>query len=102
MNLGGGPPNSRQNGPQHHGGGGNSNWRVGDTCLGKYWEDGQFYPVEITALSRNTAVVLFKEYGNHEEVMLHDLLPLPNQRQSSGRTQQQMIPVTPGLPRAFS
>jgi hypothetical protein len=45
-------------------------WRKGDECLARYWEDGKFYPVCVTALTEKTAVVLFKEYGNHEEVLL--------------------------------
>ena len=53
-------------------------WREGANCLAKYWEDGQFYHSVITALTANTAVVFFKEYGNHEEVLLSDLRPLSN------------------------
>ena len=49
-------------------------WRVADECLARYWEDGKFYPVSVTALTETTAVVLFKEYGNHEEVLLKDLV----------------------------
>jgi len=43
-------------------------------CLAKYWEDEQHYPALVTALGPNTAVVMFTEYNNYEEVLLEDLL----------------------------
>ena len=70
------------------------NWREGDGCLAKYWEDNKFYPVKVTAVSNKTAVVLFTDYGNHEEVLLSDLIPFPT-------SQRRFIPSTPGLPPAF-
>lgn len=97
--------------------------------MAKYWEDEQYYPVRVTAISQNnTAVVLFKDYGNHEEVFLDDIVPYPtsggNGRNhgwgggggaagsaphpnESGSNKQQpaagtrFIPTTPGLPPAF-
>ena len=75
---------------------------MGDSCLAKYWEDNKFYPVEIKGLSKTTAVVLFLEYGNAEEVLLDDLRPRgSHQRQQRGGGGQQFIPATPGLPPAF-
>ena len=77
-------------------------WRAGDQCLAKYWEDNKFYPVKVTAVSNKTAVVLFTEYGNHEEVLLSDMLPFPQQQQQrGGRGPAGFIPTTPGLPPAF-
>ena len=79
-------------------------WNVGDECLAKYWEDNKFYPVKVTAVSNKTAVVLFIEYGNHEEVLLGDLLPFPQQHQQQQRHPRGptgFIPTTPGLPPAF-
>ena len=76
-------------------------WRAGDQCLAKYWEDNKFYPVKVTAVSNKTAVVLFTEYGNHEEVLLTDMLPFPQQQQRGGRGPAGFIPTTPGLPPAF-
>lgn len=75
------------------------NWQEGMRCLAKYWEDGQFYTVTITGLSPTTAVVLFNSYGNYEEVLLDDLLPMPggNSRGKGGLD----IAPTPGLPPAF-
>lgn len=52
------------------------NWKTGDRCLAKYWEDGGFYNAEITAISENTFVVCFLEYGNYEEVLKTDCIPL--------------------------
>lgn len=85
-----------------------SKWVVGDACLAKYWEDGNFYDAQITALSKTTAVVFFQEYGNHEEVMLTDIMNVPfsgqgiNSSRSSKRSgDSRFIPATPGLPPAF-
>jgi len=103
-------------------------WRVGDSCLAKYWEDNKFYPVKVTAVSNKTAVVLYTDFGNHEEVLLCDMLPfagnpagIVNQQipitgnngiPGGPQSQQQAprrpaaaaaayIPTTPGLPPAF-
>lgn len=51
-------------------------WNTGEHCLAKYWEDNQYYHAVIHHLSNHTAVVLFLEYGNHEEVELTDIKPL--------------------------
>ena len=94
-------------------------WKEGDECMAKYWEDDQFYKVNVTSLhpSGKTAVVLFLEYGNHEEVLLTDIVPCsdsPNHpgmshsnvtnvkalNQASGAARG-FIPTTPGLPPAF-
>ena len=66
----------------------------------QYWEDEKYYPVRVTAISKNnTAVVLFKEYGNHEEVFLDDIRPVGGAggKNAGGG----FIPTTPGLPPAF-
>ena len=78
-------------------------WQPGDACLAKYWEDSKFYPVKVTAVSNKTAVVLFTDYGNHEEVLLSDMLPFPQQqrRQMQHPPPAGYIPTTPGLPPAF-
>jgi hypothetical protein len=88
---------------------------MGETCLAKYWEDGQFYQVDITGLSKNTAVVFYKDFGNHEEVLLEDLAQFhgnnrqrgggggggSNSANASASAQSHFIPATPGLPPAF-
>ncbi|TDG40072.1 hypothetical protein AWZ03_013504 [Drosophila navojoa] len=51
-------------------------WKSGDLCMAKYWDDGRYYEAEITAVSENTCVVLFIGYGNHEEVLKSDILPI--------------------------
>ncbi|RZC40305.1 tudor domain-containing protein 3-like, partial [Asbolus verrucosus] len=53
-----------------------SNWMVGDDCMAKYWEDGKYYNANITAVTDRTCVVKFKGYGNIEEVLKVDCLPL--------------------------
>ncbi|KAL4709339.1 hypothetical protein ACJJTC_007071 [Scirpophaga incertulas] len=54
-------------------------WKVGDRCLAVYWEDNNYYEAEITGISANTVVVKFCAYGNHEEVLKSNCLPIPNQ-----------------------
>lgn len=61
-----------------YGAGPRQNWQEGQKCLAKYWEDAQYYTATITGLSPTTAVVHFEAYGNYEEVVLSDLLSLPN------------------------
>lgn len=50
-------------------------YNVGDVCLAKYWEDGKFYPAQVTASTETTYVVQFKGYGNVEEVLKQDCCP---------------------------
>uniref|UniRef100_H3C1T4 Survival of motor neuron-related-splicing factor 30 n=1 Tax=Tetraodon nigroviridis TaxID=99883 RepID=H3C1T4_TETNG len=53
-------------------------WKPGDQCLALYWEDSKFYHARIDALhpSGSTAVVVFSDYGNCEEVLLHNIKPV--------------------------
>ncbi|XP_017861419.1 PREDICTED: tudor domain-containing protein 3 [Drosophila arizonae] len=51
-------------------------WKSGDLCMAKYWDDGRYYEAEITAVSENTCVVFFTGYGNYEEVLKSDILPI--------------------------
>ena len=55
------------------------------------FQDEQYYTATITGVSNTTAVVHFDAYGNHEEVLLRDLLPLG--KKNSG--------AAPGHPGAF-
>ncbi|XP_006639056.1 tudor domain-containing protein 3 isoform X1 [Lepisosteus oculatus] len=54
------------------------NWKPGDECLALYWEDNKFYRARIDAVhpSGTTAVVVFSDYGNYEEVLLHNIKPV--------------------------
>ncbi|XP_041662976.1 tudor domain-containing protein 3 isoform X2 [Cheilinus undulatus] len=54
-------------------------WKPGDECLALYWEDSKFYHARIDAVhpSGSTAVVVFSDYGNCEEVLLHNIKPVP-------------------------
>lgn len=53
-------------------------WRPGDQCLALYWEDNKFYHARIDAVhpSGTTAVVVFSDYGNCEEVLLQNIKPV--------------------------
>ncbi|XP_067352238.1 tudor domain-containing protein 3 isoform X2 [Channa argus] len=56
----------------------NHTWKPGDQCLALYWEDSKFYHARIDAVhpSGSTAVVVFSDYGNCEEVLLHNIKPV--------------------------
>ncbi|KAM9860644.1 tudor domain-containing protein 3 isoform 1-T2 [Aulostomus maculatus] len=58
---------------------GDQAWKPGDQCLALYWEDNKFYHARIDAVhpSGSTAVVVFSDYGNCEEVLLHNIKPVP-------------------------
>ncbi|KAM3876902.1 tudor domain-containing protein 3 [Diretmus argenteus] len=53
-------------------------WKPGDHCLALYWEDRKFYRARVDAVhpSGSTAVVVFSDYGNCEEVLLHNIKPV--------------------------
>lgn len=54
----------------------NPEWKVGDHCMAKYWEDNKFYKATITAVTDRTYVVQFNDYGNFEEVLKPDCLAI--------------------------
>uniref|UniRef100_A0A3B4ANH6 Survival of motor neuron-related-splicing factor 30 n=1 Tax=Periophthalmus magnuspinnatus TaxID=409849 RepID=A0A3B4ANH6_9GOBI len=56
-------------------------WRPGDQCLALYWEDNKFYHASIDAVhpSGSTAVVVFSDYGNCEEVLLDNIKPVSDE-----------------------
>uniref|UniRef100_T1HAC5 Survival of motor neuron-related-splicing factor 30 n=1 Tax=Rhodnius prolixus TaxID=13249 RepID=T1HAC5_RHOPR len=51
-------------------------WKVGDKCMAKYWEDNMYYNAEVTGISKKTCVVRFLHYGNFEEVLQDDCIPV--------------------------
>uniref|UniRef100_A0A8C4EVJ5 Survival of motor neuron-related-splicing factor 30 n=1 Tax=Dicentrarchus labrax TaxID=13489 RepID=A0A8C4EVJ5_DICLA len=61
-------------------------WKPGDQCLALYWEDSKFYHARIDAVhpSGSTAVVVFSDYGNCEEVLLHNIKPVPADEEDDG------------------
>uniref|UniRef100_A0A1B6GAC8 Survival of motor neuron-related-splicing factor 30 n=1 Tax=Cuerna arida TaxID=1464854 RepID=A0A1B6GAC8_9HEMI len=72
----GGP--TSQSAPQFHGSNGETTtwqWKIGDKCLAKYWEDNRYYSAEVTGVSKKTCVIRFLEYGNFEEVLQDDCIP---------------------------
>lgn len=63
------------------------NWKVGDQCMAKYWEDNKFYRATVTAFTNRTCVVQFNDYGNFEEILHGDCLPLENEQQGFNKRQ---------------
>uniref|UniRef100_A0A0A9W9G3 Tudor domain-containing protein 3 n=1 Tax=Lygus hesperus TaxID=30085 RepID=A0A0A9W9G3_LYGHE len=51
-------------------------WNKGDKCIAKYWEDNYYYDAEVTGVSKKTCVVRFLDYGNFEEVLQDDCIPI--------------------------
>uniref|UniRef100_A0A182MBF5 Survival of motor neuron-related-splicing factor 30 n=1 Tax=Anopheles culicifacies TaxID=139723 RepID=A0A182MBF5_9DIPT len=82
--------------------GGYPNWKIGDRCLAKYWEDGGFYTAEITDTSKNTFVVHFLEYGNYEEVLKKDCIAIPQAANPAAPAPMALgyhpAPTTPHMP----
>lgn len=54
-------------------------WSLGDACLARYWEDERYYDAVVTGIAARTLVVRFTEYGNHEEVLKQDTVPVTKQ-----------------------
>lgn len=63
------------------------NWKIGDQCMAKYWEDNKFYRATITNLTNRTCVVQFNDYGNFEEVLHCDCLPIQSEQQGFNKRQ---------------
>ncbi|KAE8751973.1 hypothetical protein FOCC_FOCC001136 [Frankliniella occidentalis] len=51
-------------------------WKLGDQCLARYWEDERYYEAVVTGIAARTLVVRFVDYGNHEEVLKQDTIPV--------------------------
>ncbi|XP_058835900.1 tudor domain-containing protein 3 [Topomyia yanbarensis] len=73
------------------------NWKVGDRCLAKYWEDGGLYNAEITGISENTFVVCFMEYGNYEEVLKTDCIPVTGPSGVTSAPSLHGLPPSPAM-----
>ncbi|XP_076252663.1 uncharacterized protein LOC143191463 isoform X1 [Rhynchophorus ferrugineus] len=55
--------------------------KIGDYCMARYWEDGKMYNAVVTAVTDKTYAVQFTGYGNIEEVLKHDCIPVEVQSQ---------------------
>lgn len=89
-NSAGGPNDSNillQNGSNNIPGYTFTGWKVGDHCMAKYWEDSRFYNATVTAVTVKTCVVQFNEYGNIEEVLNVDCIPISTDATLAGSTQ---------------
>uniref|UniRef100_A0A1Y1NI80 Survival of motor neuron-related-splicing factor 30 n=2 Tax=Photinus pyralis TaxID=7054 RepID=A0A1Y1NI80_PHOPY len=51
-------------------------WKIGDLCMAKYWEDNKYYNATVINLTEKTCVVQFNGYGNVEEVVRQDCIPV--------------------------
>lgn len=56
-------------------------WKIGDRCMAKYWEDNKFYNAIVTGITNKTCMVEFIEYGNFEEVLHCDCIPIMSEKQ---------------------
>lgn len=55
-------------------------WKTGDRCMAKYWEDNKFYNAVVTGVTNRTCMVEFLEYGNFEEVLHCDCIPITSDK----------------------
>ncbi|CAH1105548.1 unnamed protein product [Psylliodes chrysocephalus] len=49
---------------------------IGDEIMAKYWEDGKYYNAKIISITDKTFAVMFRDYGNIEEILKSDCQPL--------------------------
>ncbi|EDW26273.1 GL24569 [Drosophila persimilis] len=70
-------------------------WQKGDLCMAKYWDDGRYYEAEITGVTEKTCVVFFMGYGNHEEVLNGDILPITDAQNRPLSNVQHCAPPPP-------
>uniref|UniRef100_A0A4W3GVM0 Survival of motor neuron-related-splicing factor 30 n=1 Tax=Callorhinchus milii TaxID=7868 RepID=A0A4W3GVM0_CALMI len=76
-----------------------TDWRPGDPCLALYWEDNKFYRAVIKAVhpSGATAVVVFRGYGNYEEVLLRNIKPVHDEfREEEDESFESTLEFRPG------
>ncbi|CAF1077607.1 unnamed protein product [Didymodactylos carnosus] len=52
-------------------------WQIGDFCMARWKDDGQFYCANIVGIQQNSCIVLFKDYNNYEQVLFSELKPVP-------------------------
>lgn len=52
-------------------------WKVGDPCLARWNEDGEFYYASVVQIQPPHCTVLFCEYNNYEQVHFSDLKIIP-------------------------
>ncbi|KAF5284577.1 hypothetical protein FQR65_LT02403 [Abscondita terminalis] len=73
------------------------NWRIGDLCMAKYWEDSKYYNATVVNLTERTCVVQFNGYGNVEEVLKLDCIPIqyepPKPKQYKTRNYKDIINI---------
>jgi hypothetical protein len=56
-------------------------WRVGDMCLARWSEDGEFYCATIVQIQPPFCLVLFRDYNNYDQVHFGNLKILPRDQQ---------------------
>ncbi|CAF0792830.1 unnamed protein product [Adineta ricciae] len=56
-------------------------WKVGDMCLARWIEDGEFYPANICEIHPPHCTILFRGYNNYDQVHFSDLKPIPRDQQ---------------------
>mmetsp|Transcript_2017 Transcript_2017/g.6126 ORF Transcript_2017/g.6126 Transcript_2017/m.6126 type:complete len:896 (-) Transcript_2017:3840-6527(-) len=52
--------------------------KVGEACVAKFSADNQWYRAQVEARKADSFLVLFRDFGNREEVKLKDLRPIPS------------------------
>ncbi|CAF3725532.1 unnamed protein product [Adineta steineri] len=56
-------------------------WKIGDMCLARWSEDGEFYLATITEIQPPYCIVLFRDYNNYDQVHFGNLKMVPRDQQ---------------------
>ncbi|CAF4988336.1 unnamed protein product, partial [Rotaria socialis] len=56
-------------------------WRVGDMCLARWSDDGEFYYATVVDIQSSFCTVMYHDYNNYEQVRFSDLKVLPRDQQ---------------------
>ncbi|UJR20757.1 hypothetical protein I4U23_023875 [Adineta vaga] len=56
-------------------------WKVGDMCLARWSEDGEFYHASIVEIRPPCCTVIFRDYHNYDQVHFGDLKLIPRDQQ---------------------
>ncbi|CAF5151833.1 unnamed protein product, partial [Rotaria sp. Silwood1] len=56
-------------------------WRIGDMCLARWSDDGEFYYATIVEIQPPYCTVMYHDYNNYDQVRFSDLKVIPRDQQ---------------------
>lgn len=69
-------------------------WKVGDFCLARWNEDGEFYYANILQIQPPFCNIVFTEYNTHDKVHFNDLKVVPRDQHFYQYYPQSLVPST--------